>query len=257
MSDTSQSNYYDMFSDSEIIQCASDYIINPELFGIFRLKTLEQYNRTNKQEEEWKKILQNICKDREAEYIKENNEKTIENIMKTIPEIWIKKCMEHLNKTNGDIITWYAGEEGFSALKAMQITTNNQNSNESTFGESYQNKLELINNFNKVDDAILSCPEITNNLIVLRGVNDGQIFQIGDKIINNTPKSASFTSMNCEKHTNGTLLKITIPKGKQLAYNESEDQIIYPTGSILIVENIRDEVPWATGKYKTYDVTML
>lgn len=95
--DQCQPDYYDMFTNDEILENAHEYIGNDELFGIFRLKILQNYKRNKKQENNWEKLLEGISKDRDVEYIKGDTRRTVYNIMKTIPDKWIHESMKLLN----------------------------------------------------------------------------------------------------------------------------------------------------------------
>lgn len=221
--------YYDAFTDKLVMKLFSDYICDGELFGLFRLNIIGTSPMTNKDKIRFSNLLKGFCKDRNIDY-KEFT--AVDDLLKTIPVDWIKECFNFLDKNYGDAITEYVSDIGWLYLIENRKT------------KAY------FDLFDKVDNAISNCPQLNTSTMVIRGIHNSG-YHVGQIILTSTPKSASFTSNNCEKHMRNSIMEIYTKEGGKFAYHESEDQIIFPSGSKFQITNIKEK-EWAIGTFTTY-----
>lgn len=216
--------------DSKLL---SLYCDDNEFFGIFRINSLinlpDFCQLSDKKLIGWQKILDNVSLD---------YDKSFKEVLPQIPEIWIRNCLEFLD-SNSDfayLINIYASDVMWLAL-IDRIKTKQWNSL-----------------FDQVDNVISKCPQTDQSFTAFRGIRSDHLYKIGESIIFDTPKSASFVTIHCEKHMGdeGCIMSIDVPKGLHLAYHESEDQVIFPIGTKLEIVDIILNRTFAIGNHKTY-----
>lgn len=240
----------DRFEDDE--ELLVQYTGDEELFGIFRINALQKFvpALSKKGLIGWNKLLLNITRDynltdTDTKLLYESAYSTgdVTGIIDAIPEKWIRECFDYLDSHSKDaqIINLYASDVMWLALI------------------NYNTHKVWVELFDQVNDVILRCPPTDRKFTVFRGINTDTFNSISDRIVFDTPKSASFGTIHCEKHIGaaGCVFIINVPCNKHLAYHESEDQVIFPIGTELEVTDIIPARIFSIGTFKAYILNII
>lgn len=177
--------------------------------------------------------IHKIANDRRIATHHRTHDEIITSIISTIPIKWMTEILEWIDNhpKKSEHLDFYCSDSGFNLL-----TKYNQSKNLTT--AEYQQ-------LQKINSTIIDCwrllggPEI--GFYVFRGTKSNITYNEGEIITFPTPKSASFLLSYVERYVDSqegaiyNLLRIYVPHHSVVGYYHSEDQVIFPMTSRLLI----------------------
>lgn len=159
-----------------------------------------------------------------------------------IPCEWISNVLDWTDTSVQDSInlSFYAGDSMMTLLHKIR----------KEIKLSPQELLAIQN----VNETLYRSPRPNQSFMVVRAVHTDPQYNVGDIINFTTPKSGSFNPDRAIFHagSNGAVILMYVPANAVCSYHESEDQVIFPTGTEFRVETLNGYGWWNDIEIKTY-----